>query len=160
MVAELRRQLQAQRAEIEGFLLSVHRRLGDIGATLRKTERAVGKADDRVQELSAGVNDEVAAMRTELDRAQGLADLKDTVARGLENISVHVERHVHAEAKANAQLNGQVTELKGTIARMEGESTELHELLAAEKTAAQTDGLTGLCNRINDTLGHQAGDKS
>ena len=192
LVGEVRGALQAQRVEIEDFLLGVNRRLQELGSFLEESESHRQDRADRADALLAGVNGEVAGIRTEVDEAEDLDDLKAVVDTRLENISVHVERHVSAEVAQNAELKQSIATLNGKLERAQEEAGHLRSHLEVAKSAAQHDGLTGLFNRaafeeraveeharwerqgtplsliiwdidhfknINDTFGHQAGDR-
>jgi len=131
LVSDVRRRLQAQRVEIEGFLLGVERRLRELSAFLRETDHRRQSSRHRVLELRDGIQGEITGLRAEFDGADTLESLKSVVDARLERLSGHVERHVVVEEEENVALKERLETLGKRLEGAERETDELRERLEA-----------------------------
>lgn len=192
IVTDMRKTMQRERKEMEGFLRELTSRLQELDDCIQRSD---AKRTALVQEgrtLQEFVFSEVKGIQSDVDDALDLEKLKCAVNDRIEAIESHMEVYIQSEDERIRGADKETQRLAERMRAMEAETTRLQEKLRAKHIQALKDGLTGIYNRmayderviqeharwkrygtplslllwdidqfkvINDTYGHQAGDK-
>lgn len=148
MVAEMRVQLQREKQEIEDFLQQLTDRLQDVDSFVKGAECERQAAYEQGRELGDAVQAQVRGIESDVQDAQELSQLKQTVQARIDAIVEHVEQHRQAEAVRNQAADARVQTLQQRLRDLEGETAELRERVRQQRSQALTDALTGIPNRL------------
>lgn len=148
MVAEMRVQLQREKQEIEDFLQQLTDRLQDVDSLVKGSEGERRVAFEQGRELDDAVQAQVRGIESDVQDAQDLSLLKQTVQTRIDAIVEHVEQHRRAEAERDQAADARVRTLQQRLRDMESESAELRERVRQQRSQALTDALTGIPNRL------------
>ena len=192
IVTDMRKTMQRERAEMEGFLRELTSRLQDLDCYLQKSDAKRTALVHEGRTLQEFVFSEVKGIQSDVDDALDLEQLKCAVNERIEAIESHMEVYIRSEDERIRGADEETQRLTERLRAVEAETTRLQEKLRAKHIQALKDGLTGLYNRmaydervvqeharwkrygtplslllwdidrfkvINDTYGHQAGDK-
>ncbi len=140
--------LAVQRArETENFLLALSQRLVDVYRFLAGEQDRRTKAAEEVGSFDSHVRDEINELRTQVQAASNLPDLKHTIELRVQGILQLVDRYRIQTESSGRSLHTEVQELEARLKRMEKESARLREMVRNEHKRALLDALTGVANR-------------
>ncbi len=148
LIADLRSRVQRERSDLESFLTQVTERLADVDQHLQGVDSSRQESLADTRELNSRVHDHVRGISSSVQGASDLELLKHEVQRTLDVILSHVDDHRGREEDRSARLEKQVQQLSGRLREVERESGELRQRLSQERSAAATDALTGIPNRL------------
>lgn len=148
MVSEMRSQLQREKQEIEDFLQQLTDRLQDVDSFVNGSEGARKAAYEQSRELGDAVQAQVQGIASDVEDAQDMEALKQTVQLRIDAIVEHVEQHRREEEERNEAADARVKVLQQRLRQMEDEATELRQRVQDQRSKALTDALTGVPNRL------------
>jgi diguanylate cyclase len=193
LIGDMRRQLEAERSDLENFLVQLTGRLQELDTQLKGTQGQGEEAYRSGQVLNQAVACEMQGIESSLLETASIDTLKGAIQARLDAIRLRMEEFVVNEERRHRELEDRLAESSRRLKRMEEEGEGLRSNLRKRREQAMKDALTGLFNRlafneraehecarwkrhraplalmvldidhfkkINDTFGHQAGDKA
>ena len=148
LVGGARRQAEAERDEVERFLLQLTNRLGQLGLVLEGIQNQGGEILQEQRALGETVTGEVTDLHASVASASDLDDLKQSISRRLAQIQERLREQRDLEHRREQALEDSVSRLKERIGEMERESDKLQQQVNEARSEAFRDALTGLHNRI------------
>ena len=140
--------LAVQRArETENFLLALSQRLVDVYRFLAGQQDRRTKAAEDVGTFDSHVREEINELRTQVQAASNLPELKHTIELRVQGILQLVDHYRIQTESSGRSLHTEVQELEARLKRMEKESSRLKEMVRNEHKRALLDALTGVANR-------------
>lgn len=148
LVRESRQRIQAEKKELEAFLLQLTERLQEVDSQLQGSETLREARLQSSRELDAAVKQEVRGMETRVQAAADLDQLKSELQGHLDNIVQQLEQHQREEEQSHQQARQEMGRLQGRLLAMEEEAERLRSRAREEHRQAMTDSLTGIPNRL------------
>lgn len=179
----------AEQQEFESYLDTLNHCLEEIKAAVNHSRQIHSELDLSADELHDSINASMQTLEGHVGRATTLDELKHQVKTNLSVITAAMGQFQEQEAIKRLQMTEEMQHLDDRIQRMAEENLRVQKELESSKRQALTDRLTNLPNRlaydhrieammhehpeglamavgdidrfkyINDTFGHQAGDK-
>lgn len=154
IVSQLGTMLIHEKQEYQTFLTSLTTRLGELDQHIRQTE------DDNVEALKEreiighAVEEEVLGLRTNIEVANNLDQLKSAVTERLDFLDGHFDHYQKADHEQVEQSHRQILKLNQRIQEMEQETDYLRQSAEKSRELALKDTLTGIWNRqaLNELL--------
>ena len=106
------------------------------------------------QQLDSELQGSVEELKTSIDDAQSLSDIKSQISQKIDSILSRVNQFCNDQISNQENMADNCESLVEQLRATEDETSRLKEELAAQRLRAQTDPLTGLPNRYsyNDRL--------
>jgi len=154
IVSKLGTMLINEKQEYQAFLSSLTSRLSELDQHIRQTE------DDNVEALKEreiighAVEEEVLGLRTNIEVANNLDQLKSSVTERLDFLDEHFDHYQKADHEQVEQSHRQIIKLNQRIQEMEQETDYLRQSAEKSRDLALKDTLTGIWNRqaLNELL--------
>ena len=147
LIAEMRARIEAEKSELENFLMQLTDRLRDLDEHLQSAQTARQASFQGGQQLEQRMQDEMGQIESGVHQASTLDQLKGLVRSRLDIIRVHLEEHRHGEAQRQAELEQRLEHMTTRLRSVEQETTHLRAHLRKRKIQAMSDPLTGIANR-------------
>lgn len=148
LVSEMRTKVQQERSELEQFLKQLTERLQALDVFIQNSEKMRKASIKDGQELDASVKTQMKGIRTSVEQATDLGELKFTIQNQLDVISQHMQAFVMAEEGRNRKVEQEMESLTSKLSDMEAEATNLRKKVQLEHRQALLDPLTGVGNRL------------
>ena len=139
------RYLQAD-ADFSEYLQNVNDQLLSISEALGIVADHETKMKSSANEFTSSVSEQLGLMKSSLDNANEIGELKREVSGHLVTIAESLA-HFQAVQRETAPLSTQLEDLVRKVQTIEAESQKTKELLEEERHRATHDSLTGLPNR-------------
>jgi diguanylate cyclase len=148
IISEMRRRLDAEKSELENFLLQLQDRLKDLDQHLEVAETARRASYDSGRQLDRTVSDEVSSIETSIHQAASLDQIKTTITQRMDIIRSHMTEYRRAEEQRHAALEEKLKHATSRLQAVERETLHLRGHLRKRKVQAMSDPLTGISNRM------------
>ncbi len=154
IVSSLGSQAVTEKQEYEDFLKTLTSRLAELDKHIRQTSEEDDKAFKERHVISKAVEEQVSGLRTHVEEADDLEQLKSTVSDRLDVINQHFEKYQKSDHDHFDQSQKQIKALNQRLQDMEKESAELRQSAKESRELALKDALTGIWNRqaLNENL--------
>jgi len=154
IISTLGTQSLAEKKEYESFLKSLTTRLNELDAQIHLGTNEDSKAFQKRSELGQAVENQVKNIKSDIEQANNLEQLKDNVNEKLELLDNHFLSYREADQSQFNESQHQIDLLKQRIKLMEQESIELRQSAMRSRDQALKDPLTGIWNRqaLNEAL--------
>ena len=147
IVSTLGSQAVTEKQEYEEFLKTLTERLNELDQYVRETSDDETKAIKERDVISQAVKDEVSGLRTHVEEAGDLEQLKSSVSNHIDTLNQHFEQYKKSDHDQFDKSQKQIKELNKRLHAMEEESTELRKEAERSRQLALKDALTGIWNR-------------
>ncbi len=154
IISSLSMKLLNEKREYESYLKSVSGQLSSLDESLVQASEAGKKAFESQNIIGQQVEDEMAGLRSHVDKANNLEQLKSSVTSRLAFLSNHIEKYRSSD-KANFDESQQkIKQLNDRIHEMEKQSEKLQKDVEKHRELALKDALTSMWNRqaLNEEL--------
>ncbi len=148
LIVRMQQETQEQSRQLEQFLLGMSGRLREVDQFLNDNLSEHKDSWEKGMALGNAVREQVAGIDKTVNNAVDLKQLGQDIRLQLDNILQHVEKHRINENNRVKRIQKQNQELKAKIAKLEAESTQLHDKMITSIEKAFTDPLTKLPNRM------------
>jgi len=154
IVSSLGSQAVTEKQEYEAFLKTLTSRLAELDKHIRQTSDEDNKAFEERTIISKAVEDEVLGLRSHVEQADDLEQLKSSVSGKLDVLNQHFQKYRKSDHNRFEQSQRQIKTLNHRLQEMEQESTELRQAAEDSRELALKDALTGIWNRqaLNEDL--------
>jgi len=154
IVSSLGSQAVTEKHEYEEFLKTLTSRLAELDKHIRQTSDEDSKAFEERTIISKAVENEVSGLRSHVEQADNLEQLKSSVSGRLDVLNQHFEKYRQSDHDRFDQSQLQIKALNQRLQEMEQESTELRKSAEQSREMALKDALTGIWNRqaLNEDL--------
>ncbi len=137
-----------QRAdEVANFLSSLSTQLAKLQTELVESRQENITLDRQESDQTQQMTDELSEMHLGLSNATSLADLKQTLAAQLSQLTAHLRRFKESRQQRVDQMQSRYDSLAQQLASVESEASAAQAVIESEREKALTDHLTGLPNR-------------
>jgi len=147
IISSLGSQAVNEKQEYEAFLKDLTAKLNEIDKHIRDTGAEDEKAFIQRHAIGKQVDEEVSGLRSHVEDAVELDQLKSTVNERLNLLSQHVNNYREIDRKQFEQSQQQIKMLNNRIQSMEHEADDLRESAEQSRQLALKDALTGIWNR-------------
>lgn len=147
LVADMSRQAQQERHELEGFLRQLTERLGELDRHLQGAENERRASLHSGRALDSAVMAQVSGLETSVREAASLGDLKAAVQHRLDGLREHLDRYRREEAQRQERMQAELNAVTSRLKTMEEESSRLRTHLEERQRQSLVDPLTGIANR-------------
>lgn len=148
LINSIRSRMQKEKHEFETFLQQVTSRLNEMDVFLQSESSAIKAAVQEGKDFDKKVEGQVNDMRSDMDQAQSLDVLKETVQERLENISKHIIDYRDAEETRYANAQKSVFDMQDKMMSLEKETENLKHVIIKTNRQALFDALTEIPNRL------------
>ena len=148
LIATMRSRIEAEKTELESFLLQLTERLQELDLHLQGAETLRTATQTRSHALDAAVHAQMDGIETSVRGASSLMELKASIQERLDHIKAHFEEHRHTEEEQQAALQSQLKKATSRLSLLEGETGRLRTHFQAQQLQATMDALTNLPNRL------------
>jgi len=154
IVSTLGSQAVTEKHEYQEFLKTLTTRLNELDQHIRQTSDEDTKAFKERGVISKAVESEVSGLRSHVEDANDLEQLKSSVSGRLDVLNQHFEKYQKSDHDRYNQSQKQIQHLNQRLQDMEQESAELRESAEKSRELALKDALTGIWNRqaLNENL--------
>ncbi|RKZ88425.1 MAG: hypothetical protein DRQ39_02510 [Gammaproteobacteria bacterium] len=154
IVSDLGSQVITEKQDYEDFLKILTSRLKELDEHIRETSDEDVKAFEERNEISQVVENEFRGIRTHVEDAHDIEQLKSTVSDRLDFLNQHFENYRQSDHDRFEQSQKQIKDLNERLQNMERESNELRQSAEKSRDLALKDALTGIWNRqaLNELL--------
>ena len=147
IVSTLGSQAITEKQEYEEFLKTLTERLNELDQHVRQTSVDETKAIKERDVISQAVKDEVSGLRTHVEEANDLEQLKSSVSDHIDTLNQHFEQYKKSDHDQFDKSQKKIKELNNRLHAMEEESNNLREEAKKSRQLALKDALTGIWNR-------------
>lgn len=148
MTNSLLEQLQAQKRELEQFLIHVHNRLEDLSELIHHEDTAIRERAESDRSLDEGINEDVHGIRRDIENLLDPQQIKTAVDQRLETITHQLHRFRAEERRRLQEARSRTQQMSAQIRELEDQCTELYAQVEIKTAQAHTDPLTGIPNRL------------
>jgi diguanylate cyclase len=154
IVSSLSMKLLSEKREYETYLKSVSGQLSSLDESLMQASEAGKKAFENQNAIGQQVEDEMAGLRSHINKASSLEQLKSAVTTRLTFLGNHIENYRSSDQAHFDESQQQIQQLTNRIHEMEKQSEELQKDVEKHRELALKDALTGMWNRqaLNEEL--------
>jgi diguanylate cyclase len=148
LMAEVRREVQSEKHELELFIESVTSRIQTLSehvTELGSNRKASGDSRTRFQQ---SLRDHMDGIRTSVQESNNIDSLKRAIESGLDAIEQQMTQYVDREDDLTRQANERIEDLSSRLHDMQHEAFLLQKKVEQQRDIAMTDPLTGVCNRL------------
>lgn len=147
IVSALGTQAVAEKQEYQEFLKTLTTRLNELEQHISQTSEEGAKSFQQRKDIGKTVEDEVTGLRTHVENADDLEQLKSSVSGRLDLLAEHFDSYQKSDSEHYEKSQKQIQILNARLHDMEKESEELRDLAEKSRQLALTDALTGIWNR-------------
>ena len=148
LVIEIRTRIEREKNEIQLFLQQVTDRLLELDKHIQEDNELTGSIFEENKTFGEDVDGQVSNIRSDVQDATDLAELKLSIYEKLEVITGHVEGFRGKEEQRKAAMQERVEILNKKVTALESESNELREKIVEEQKQSMLDALTKIPNRL------------
>ncbi len=148
LLAKFHARLRRETEEVATFLRQTLLRLQSLHAHLLSAERVRSQTLLDSERVNTLMQSHMSAIRSSMDGAASLTDLKAAVVQGLDGIDGDIRAFIDAERRRQDETEKAVTELSTQLQDLESETLHLRESLREHAEKAVRDALTGVANRM------------
>jgi diguanylate cyclase len=143
-----------EKQEYQEFLTTLTSRLTELDKHIRQTGTDNEDAFNERKLIGQAVEDEVQGLRTNVQGADNLEQLKSTVSERLDFLDQHFENYQKSDHDRFEKSQQQINDLNQRIQSMEQETESLRQTAEQSRNLALKDALTGIWNRqaLNEIL--------
>lgn len=154
IISSLGSQAVNEKHEYEAFLQDLTSKLNEIDKHIRETGEQDKKAFKQRHILGEKVDQEVSGLRSHVEEAVDLEQLKSTVDERLNFLSEYINHYRKADHTRFEQSQQQIKSLNERLQSLEQETDTLRKTTEKARESALKDALTGIWNRqaMNDIL--------
>ncbi len=135
--------------QFEIFLKSLNKRIDRVNEFITNTINYSQQVKDESNLLDQDLKTSVSSIKTSVDNANSLSEVKKNIYTKMDDIIKRVNRFYLQQEASSKNLSSNLESLQEQLKATETESSRLREDLAAQKIRAQTDPLTQLPNRYS-----------
>ena len=147
LVADVSRQAQQEKSELESFLHQLAERLGELDRHLQGAEHERQASLQSGRALDSAFMTQVSGIETSVREAASLGDLKAAVQQRLDGLREHLDRYRQEEAQRQQRMQAELHAVTSRLQTLEEESTRLRTHLEERQRQSLIDPLTGIANR-------------
>jgi diguanylate cyclase len=154
IVSQLGTMLISEKQEYQAFLSSLTSRLNELDQHIIQTKDDNTEALKEREIIGHAVEEEVLGLRTNIEVADNLDQLKSAVTERLDFLDEHFDHYQKADQGQVEQSHRQILKLNQRIQEMEQETEYLRQSAEKSRDLALKDTLTGIWNRqaLNELL--------
>lgn len=141
-------EVETEIQDTRGFLKELTQRLQDIDKHVGNNRELRQKSMIEGQALGMAMRQRVGGIRTEMNDATTLQELRLKVGQQLEAIEMHVGKFVDNEKVRHKEATHLEDQLRKRLEEVQSESRELRAKMIEAHRQAATDTVTGLPNRL------------
>lgn len=143
--------------EYETFLLDLTEKITMLEQQLHEFEEDEVSAYSQRRQLGNNVKAEMNDLRTDVEDASDLTQLRQTVSSRIDNLNQHINHAHNADVERFTRAQEQVKQLNQRLQVMEAESENLRKATIKAQELALKDALTGIWNRqaLNEVLARE-----
>ena len=149
LINSIRSFMQNEKHEFENFLQQVTDRLKSMDLFLQTETESLQAAEVDGTNFGKSINLNVDEIRTDLNQATDLNDLKSHVSSKLDTISKHIKLYRETESQRILESQSQVKSMHERMQALENESETLKKVVIEKNKQAMFDTLTGIPNRLS-----------
>lgn len=144
----IRSHVQREKEDFEDFLHQVTDRLQELDSFLQVQTSSLKQAEESGRRFDRDLNNQVHDIRSDMNTACDLNELKMAVEKRLDSMMLHIRDHRIAEEARLLQAQKSLEKVHFRMDRLEQESTQLKAIIKEKDRQAQTDTLTRIPNRL------------
>lgn len=133
--------------EFSSFLKVLDERLSKVQDFLAESQNIDESWQDKNEKFDQDMRDHVDEMSQQVDKAENIDDLKQSISQQLDRISSAVDQHAGDAVQHQKAKEDELEVLKERIKEMEEETQYIRKRLKEERDKALKDSLTSLPNR-------------
>jgi diguanylate cyclase len=154
IVSKLGTMLISEKQEYQAFLSSLTSRLSELDQHIRQAEDDSIEALKEREIIGHAVEEEVLGLRSNIEVADNLEQLKSAVTERLDFLDQHFDHYQKADHEQVEISHRQILKLNQRIQEMEHETEYLRQSAEKSRDLALKDTLTGIWNRqaLNELL--------
>lgn len=149
LINSIRSHMQNEKHEFENFLQQVTDRLKSMDQFLQTETESLQSAEVEGTNFDNRINLNVDEIRSDIDHATDLKDLKQSVSSKLDTISSHIKIYRETESQRIMESQDQVKSMHTRMQALENESETLKKVVIEKNKQAMFDTLTGIPNRLS-----------
>ncbi|MCW8878018.1 MAG: diguanylate cyclase [Kangiellaceae bacterium] len=135
--------------QFENFLKSLSKRIDRVNEFINQTVKFNQQFTKQSQLLDTELQGSVKELKTSIDDAQSLTDIKSYISHKIDSILARVNQFCDEQVSNQENMANNCESLVEQLRATEDETSRLKDELAAQRLRAQTDPLTGLPNRYS-----------
>jgi len=148
LVSDLRKSVDKDRAEIGEFLRRLNIELAEIDKGISRTSELSAELQNSAEQFDRNMAAEIRSMRHDLDQADDLDRLKQSVSTRINIIHEHLGQFRTSGLKSHAELLSELHSMKQQFDQANSIAGKLRQELEQERARSHTDALTQLPNRL------------
>ena len=148
LIAEMRRRVEAEKTDLESFLLQLTNRLKEIDASLQGADSERRSSYQSGRALDRAVQEQVSGIESSMQQNLTLDQLKSAIHGRIETIRQRMDNHRLEDERHNAEMERRLRDMGARLQGFERETTELRSTLKLRREQALLDALTGVPNRL------------
>ena len=149
LINSIRSFMQNEKHDFENFLQQVTDRLKNMDLFLQTEAESLKSAEVKGISFDDRINLNVDDIRTDLDQATDLTELKLNVSSKLDTISNHIKLYRETEVLRILESQSQVESMHTRMQALETESETLKKVVIEKNKQAMFDTLTSIPNRLS-----------
>lgn len=148
LVTSMRRTLVQEKLELQEFLQQLTVRLQELDHHLGGTQSQQQSWAEEGRKLEAVVQNQVKDIKSSVDVASDLDQLKSVISNRLDVLQEHLNEYQHNEVRRQQQLSSELENVKSRLVNVETEADQLRTRLKSKHQQSIIDPLTGAHNRL------------
>lgn len=148
LIADMRKRIEAEKSDLENFLLQITGRLKELDATLQGADRQRRSAYEDGLDLDRTVQEQVSGIATSMQQSTTLDQLKQAVQGRIDIVRQRMDDYRHKEEQRNSEMEQRLQAMQSRLQDVERESVDLRTTLRQRREQALQDALTGVANRL------------
>lgn len=148
LVTSMRRTLVQEKLELQEFLQQLTVRLQELDHHLGGTQSQQQSWAEEGRKLEAVVKNQVKDIKSSVDVASDLDQLKSVISNRLDVLQEHLSEYQHSEVRRQQQLSSELENVKSRLVNVETEADQLRTRLKSKHQQSIIDPLTGAHNRL------------
>jgi diguanylate cyclase len=148
LVTAMRRTLVQEKLELQEFLQQLTVRLQELDLHLGGTQSQQKTWAEDGRKLEAAVQNQVKDIKSSVDVASDLDQLKNVISNRLDVLQQHLDEYQSNEVRRQESLAAELANVKTRLVSVESEADQLRTRLKDKHQQAIIDPLTGTHNRL------------